>query len=134
MENRPRSQRLPRVAGAVSVIVLGLLLTYDLAHMRADRILPFVPMLVQICGPAVLLLGLVLTGAAFLGQGRLPIRRLLRWTGLLLLLVGGFPWIYTPLIIQDRGMEGSGMLGTMLFIVLGLPGLALTCASFIWRE
>ncbi len=48
------------------------------------------------------------------------------FSGLLMLVVGGFPWAYTPLIIGDGGMEGSGMLGTLIFIFIGIPGILAT--------
>ena len=42
----------------------------------------------------------------------------------------GFPWAYTPLFFRYQGIydngQGSGMLGTLIFLVLGLPGLAVT--------
>lgn len=60
-------------------------------------------------------------------------RSTVRWCGFVLLLFGGFPWFYTPLIIPDRGMEGSGMLGTILFIIVGIPGAAAVLFSFFKR-
>lgn len=49
--------------------------------------------------------------------------------GLLLLLVGGCPWTYTPLFTGGSN-SSSGMMGTLIFIVIGLPGLALTAVGF----
>jgi uncharacterized membrane protein HdeD (DUF308 family) len=46
--------------------------------------------------------------------------------GLLMLVIGGCPWLYTPYVIGGRpGNEAAGMLGTLLFICVGLPGLAI---------
>ena len=52
--------------------------------------------------------------------------------GLILLAVGGFPWLYTPLFFGDRPPttnEGSGMLGTLIFLFVGLPGLLMTTSA-----
>jgi hypothetical protein len=38
----------------------------------------------------------------------------------------GFPWAYTPLLFGSDNKQTWGMLGTMIFLVLGLPGLAVT--------
>ena len=54
---------------------------------------------------------------------------------LLLVLVGGFPWAYTPWLLGERpGSEGAGMFGTLIFIMVGVPGLALTVIAFIARK
>ena len=49
---------------------------------------------------------------------------------------GGAPQaiLLTPLIIRDCGMEGSGLLGTLLFLFLGLPGLATTVVGLFVRD
>jgi len=46
--------------------------------------------------------------------------------GLTLLLIGGFPWAYTPLFFRHDNGQGSGMIGTIIFLFVGLPGLAVT--------
>lgn len=52
--------------------------------------------------------------------------------GVLLCLVGLFPWAYTPALMGDRpDGEGAGMMGTMIFIYVGLPGLALLAISLL---
>jgi len=43
-----------------------------------------------------------------------------------MLLIGGFPWAYTPLLFGFDNKQTWGMLVTIIFLVLGLPGLAVT--------
>ncbi len=53
--------------------------------------------------------------------------------GLALLALGGFPWLYTPLFfgrMPPATDEGSGMLGTLLFLFAGLPGLSVTLRAW----
>ena len=50
--------------------------------------------------------------------------------GLCMLLVGGFPWIYTPALMHDHSSgEASGMIGTLIFMFIGLPGLVITVVA-----
>ncbi len=54
--------------------------------------------------------------------------------GYIMLLIGGFPWLYTGLLVGGRpGNEGAGMLGTIIFILVGLPGIAITVTALILR-
>jgi hypothetical protein len=46
--------------------------------------------------------------------------------GLLMLLAGGCPWLYTPLFTRGVSNQASGMLGTVIFLLVSLPGLAVT--------
>jgi hypothetical protein len=85
----------------------------------------------------VLLLGPILLAAALAsyaarsgkvakpGRGSTPAGSVVR-VGLLMLLVGGCPWIYTPLLTGGRSNQASGMFGTIIFLSIGLPGLAVT--------
>ena len=43
-----------------------------------------------------------------------------------MLLIGGFPWAYTPFFFGPDGEEAWGMLGTIIFLLVGLPGVAVT--------
>jgi len=76
--------------------------------------------------PAISIVGLVFTiRSAYLGIRAFSGRSVLI-AGLLMVLLGAYPWFYTPLLIRDGGMEGSGMLGTFLFVFLGIPGVVFT--------
>ena len=43
-----------------------------------------------------------------------------------MLLVGGFPWAYMPFFFGPDDEEAWGMLGTITFLLVGLPGVAVT--------
>jgi hypothetical protein len=91
---------------------------------------------------AILLLGpILLTAAAAshaarsgeavnLGRVSAPAGRAVR-IGLLMLLAGGCPWLYTPLLTGGKSNQASGMLGTVIFVLVGLPGLAVTAIGLI---
>ncbi|MEJ7638042.1 MAG: hypothetical protein WKF75_08700, partial [Singulisphaera sp.] len=63
--------------------------------------------------------------------------RVVSGVGLVLLLVGGCPWIYTPLFYGgETHPQASGMLGFLIFLFIGLPGLIITAvgADNLWRQ
>ncbi len=118
----------------LALISLGLILTYNLFHEKSDRIpLLFSDELI-FYGPALLIAGIVLVLRRGAWNQRIFSRALFLQVGLIMLILGGFPWIYTPLIIRDGGMEGSGMLGLIIFIFLGLPGLIVTVLGLLMRD
>lgn len=82
-------------------------------------------------GPLVLILGIVvvvqLIRHVACRARSLCIRAILLHAGLAALALGACPWLYTPLFTGARpGTEASGMLGTAIFLCVGLPGLVLT--------
>ena len=55
-------------------------------------------------------------------------------TGLIMLTVGAFPWVYTPMLTSDRpGGESAGMLGTIICLLVGVPGLILTVVGGVMK-
>ena len=87
--------------------------------------------ILALLAPAVFCCGVVVfLGGAVVGTAILRGRTFF-FVGLLMLLFGAFPWIYTPLVIHDHGGEGSGMLGTLIFLFVGLPGLLLTVTGLL---
>ena len=54
--------------------------------------------------------------------------------GLLMLLAGGCPWLYTPLLTGGPGKpsnQAAGMLDAKIVVLIGLPGLAVTAIGLI---
>jgi len=51
--------------------------------------------------------------------------------GLVMLLVGGFPWLYTPLFFGGESNSSSGMLGTIIWLFIGLPGLIIAAIGLV---
>ena len=86
-----------------------------------------------IFGPMLIVGGGVICVRGIRAGGRIFSSRTVLYTGLVMLAIGGFPWLYTGLLIRDRGGEGSGMLGTLLFILVGIPGLILTLVGLALR-
>jgi uncharacterized iron-regulated membrane protein len=40
------------------------------------------------------------------------------------------PWLYTPALMHDRpDGEAAGMIGTIIFILVGWPGLVMSCTG-----
>lgn len=67
---------------------------------------------------ALLPVGVILAGASFKKVAAFL------WTALSMVLLGAFPWLYTPLVWPHRHAEIAGL----IFIFMGLPGL---CALLI---
>jgi uncharacterized membrane protein len=115
------------------IIAIGLILTFSFFKPATDYTPGIFNMLVFF-GPCLLISGLVIFIRGYFFNKSAFSKQTVRWCGLIMLLLGGFPWLYTPLIISDRGMEGSGMLGTILFIVLGIPGILAIIASIFIKQ
>ncbi len=64
------------------------------------------------------------------------LHKVLLTIGLVMLAVGGFPWLYTPALMHDRqNGEAAGMTGTLIFLFVGVPGLLLTSAGIaLWSR
>jgi hypothetical protein len=126
--------RVAALIVGVIIIALGLLTTYNLSRQQDSRIGPEMfheP--VMYLGPVFLVAGGFLCVRALSTTARLILRRIMLVLGIIMLIVGAFPWAYTPLLIGDGGMEGSGMLGTLIFLFVGLPGLVLTLLALTLR-
>ena len=121
-----------KVAGSIFAGVGFILIRHFLKpeggyHTSGLNLLVFLGPASLICGCVVFIRGIIWGKRGF-SQGTV------RWCGWIMVVIGGFPWIYTPLIIPDRGMEGSGMLGTILFITVGVPGIAAIILSFFLTD
>ncbi|WP_345989629.1 hypothetical protein WCX18_03535 [Sulfurimonas sp. HSL1-2] len=123
------------VAVGLLLAVIGLVAFKDLLHARADRVLPSALFILSYLGLPILFVGAV---TIFRGMGWLKGRgfaRTLLSIGIAMLAVGGFPWVYTDLLVGGRpGNEASGMLGTILFILVGVPGLVVTVTALVLRS
>ena len=114
---------------ALFTLLAGLVLTGDLVF--AWQVTPF---FLRIFGPTLLAMGVAaVLHEALPEYGRL-VGVLCFVMGLIMLILGVFPWAYTPWIIQDGGMEGSGMLGTLIFILAAPPGLGLFVLGIRWSR
>jgi hypothetical protein len=117
-------------------LFVGAVATYNPFLPREQRVGPaWLTGGTVLVGPVLLALGGVsalLELAARRGSGRAKgaivtgSRRWVLTTGLTMLLVGGFPGAYTPLIFGSQNEQAWGMVGTIIFLYIGLPGLAVT--------
>jgi len=85
--------------------------------------------------PGLAIYGLVAAVRGILFGSPLLARKAVFYTAILMLLVGAFPWVYTDRLIGGRpGNEGAGMLGTLIFLFVGVPGFiaAVTGAIVGW--
>jgi hypothetical protein len=82
--------------------------------------------------PVLTLYGLVASARGLLFDTPLFSKRTIIYTALLMLLVGVFPWAYTGRIVGGSpGNEGAGMLGTLIFLFVGVPGFTLAVVGLI---
>ena len=51
--------------------------------------------------------------------------------GILLLLIGGCPWTYTPYLVNGKADSASGMIGTIIFLMIGVPGVIITLVGLV---
>jgi hypothetical protein len=59
------------------------------------------------------------------------------WVGVVALVIGGCPWPWLSLLAHGRAAAGVNLLGMLVFLVIGLPGLVLTLAGALlqgWRR
>ena len=127
------NERKRRIALGIVLLPLGVYLFYG--PIGPLQTFPFG--LLRLFGPLLFACGCVL----LLSRRTLPrpttsVRPAMLTIGLLMLLIGGFPWVYTPhLICGNPGNQGAGMLGTLLFVAIGLPGAVVTfCALPLRRK
>ena len=86
----------------------------------------------MLVAPFLFIYGVVSAVRGFLGAASVFSRRTLFFTGALMLIAGACPWSYTGFIIGgSRGNEGAGMLGTLIFLFVGVPGCILTLVGFV---
>jgi hypothetical protein len=112
----------------------GAMATYDLSRAATERILPGSIQSVIFFGPVMLAVGCIIFMRGFT-WGKSKVSRVALLTiGLVMLVIGACPWLYTSFIVGGRpGNEGAGMLGTIIFILIGLPGFAITLAGLLLR-
>ena len=87
--------------------------------------------LLLLFGPTLFFMGISMTILSFFPGARVFSPRTILLTGLLMLVVGIFPWIYTPYFFNGRSNEGSGMMGTLIFLMVGIPGIILTILGLL---
>lgn len=127
----------PNVSGIVAGLVMigiGVLIAFGLLSGSSDRSGPPSGQWLIFLAPALIVGGGVTFVRAFLPGTKTFSSRSVLITGLIMLAIGVFPWFYTPLLTGDRaGGESAGMLGTLICLLVGLPGLILTIIGGLLR-
>jgi hypothetical protein len=105
---------------------------YDVSHTKgAGNAWDFLALLF-ILTPTMIMFGIIIIIRGCFWGAKVISGRNILITGLIMLVIGAFPWLYTPWLMGTRGGdEGSGMMGTMIFLFVGIPGLLLTILGFI---
>ena len=136
MNERPTES--PSIATRITSLLLvaaGLIGTYDLTVMASKRILPAQLFYFELFAPALLLVGVVLGLKSWFRGAKLFSFKTLFNIGLVMLALGASAWWWIPPVTGYRpGGESAGMLGTIVFLLLGLPGLGLIVAAITRRS
>jgi hypothetical protein len=117
-------QHVAALVGASITTVLGVLGTACLwaAHGPAGILGDWA--FLALLGPPVALVGLATLCAAL---WHWSLRGVVLVIGLLMLAAGADPWLYTPALMHDRpGGAAAGMIGTLIFLFVGIPGVVIT--------
>jgi hypothetical protein len=110
----------------------GGLVTVDLLRPNAERALPSYLQSAIFFVPAIFAAGCALFLRGFAWGTHDGFHGILLISGLLMLAVGACPWIYASYLIGGGPeSEGAGMLGTLIFISIGLPGLVLVLMALL---
>jgi uncharacterized protein YqgC (DUF456 family) len=123
-----QKSQMTKFSGLILVCV-GIICTYDSLFYPAP-ILGTQLRWLGLFGPTFLLVGCVISLRGFAFGRSSVFRYAVLILGLLMLVIGGCPWLYTPYLIGGgRDNEGAGMLGMIIFIFVGLPGLVVSLVA-----
>ena len=114
-----KQPKLTLLLTSLSFIIIGLI--SSLGFWLPSSLSFFLESLqtIQFLGPSLFGLGCIV----FLLSFSTPLPKSLLIVGLPMLVIGATSWFYTPLIIGGNpNNEGAGMLGTLIFIFIGIPG------------
>jgi len=121
------TRTVPVLTGLVLMIVAALIY-WQQSHVPDDAIggphhpgsgwLIAVAPMTMVCGAVILARGAIWGSRVFSPRTVLV-------CGAVMLALGGYPWIYTG------AGEGGGMLGTLLFLSLGIPGVVFTLSGLL---
>ena len=114
------------------LIIIGVITSLSIWLPSSLNFIPKSLQMIQFGGPCLSGLGCII----FLLSFSIPLPKSLLIAGLPMLVIGATSWFYTPLIIGGNpNNEGAGMLGTLIFIFIGIPGcitLLISIALYGW--
>jgi len=101
------------------LLIIGVITSLSFWLPSSHNFFPKSLQMIQFLGPCLSGLGCII----FLLSFSIPLPKSLFIVGLPMLVIGATSWFYTPLIIGGNpNNEGAGMLGTLIFIFIGIPG------------
>ena len=114
-----KQPKLTLLLASLFLIIIGVITSLSFWLPSSLNFIPKSLQIIQFCGPSVSGLGCII----FLLSFSIPLPKSLLIIGLPMLVIGATSWFYTPLILGGSPTnEGAGMLGTLIFIFIGIPG------------
>ena len=114
-----KQPKLTLLLASLFLIIIGVITSLSFWLPSSLNFIPKSFQIIQFLGPSLSGLGCII----FLLSFSIPLPKSLLIVGLPMLVIGATSWFYTPLIIGGNpNNEGAGMLGTLIFIFIGIPG------------
>ena len=114
-----KQPKLTVLLASLFLIIIGVITSLSFWLPSFLNFIPKSLQMIQFWGPCLSGLGCII----FLLSFSIPLPKSLLIVGLPMLVIGATSWFYTPLIIGGNpNNEGAGMLGTLIFIFIGIPG------------
>lgn len=127
-----KQPKLTLLLTSLFLIIIGVITSLSFWLPSFLKFIPKSLQMIQFWGPCLSGLGCIF----FLLSFSIPLPKSLLIVGLPMLVIGATSWFYTPLIIGGSpNNEGVGMLGTLIFIFIGIPGgitLLMSIALYGW--
>ena len=114
-----KQPKLTLLLASLFLIIIGVITSLSFWLPSFLNFIPKSFQIIHFLGPCLSGLGCII----FLLSFSIPLPKSLLIVGLPMLVIGATSWFYTPLIIGGNpNNEGAGMLGTLIFIFIGIPG------------
>ena len=127
-----KQPKLTLLLTSLFLIIIGVITSLSFWLPPFLNFIPKSLQMIQFWGPCLSGLACII----FLLSFSIPLPKSLLIVGLPMLVIGATSWFYTPLIIGGNpNNEGAGMLGTLIFIFIGIPGcitLLISIALYGW--
>jgi hypothetical protein len=127
-----KQPKLTLLLTSLFLIIIGVITSLSFWLPSFLNFIPKSLQMIQFWGPCLSGLGCII----FLLSFSISLPKSLLIVGLPMLVIGAASWFYTPLIIGGNpNNEGAGMLGTLIFIFIGIPGcisLLISIALYGW--
>jgi len=127
-----KQPKLTLLLASLFLLIIGVITSLSFWLPSSLNFIPKSFQIIHFFGPCLSCLGCII----FLLSFSIPLPKSLFIVGLPMLVIGATSWFYTPLIIGGNpNNEGAGMLGSLIFIFIGIPGcitLLISIALYGW--